>query len=75
MERRQNRGVGTGGHESTRVAPEAQRFTRTDRVASVGPFDLGQPFQIRVEHVHLLHQTRQGGLGGFPDLLVNSLHL
>lgn len=49
--------------------------TTAYRIAGVGPFDLAKPFEIIVEHVHLLHQARESRFCRLSNLLVHSFGL
>lgn len=66
------------GEEGRRARQRGGRrslWLRTHRVAGVGPVDLGQVADVRVEDVHLLHQAGEGRLGGLTHLLIHALHL
>lgn len=47
----------------------------TYRITSVGSLNLGQAFNICVEHVHLLYQACESGLRRLTHLLIHSFGL
>lgn len=60
---------------TTELCPQTKPGKEAHRVAGVGAFDSRKSLQVRVKHVHLLHQTRQSCLCGFTNLFINTLSL